>query len=400
MGDKSEYFLDVSDTDNGIAFKFETFEDFAQWVEEELSSLEWIQKQIETHQSAFPNPRNFIAPLNHLKNLTRDYQNNTDINHRTSLQQQIERELNKHYFKNHMLQSNSSSGIYVLKLKDELGELAAATCAQLLSRKPVNPASGELDILRGITRAMQFLDGFPIRQQSEWEEIENLKNRISTAANSSEQVVKLSNQKLEEWSQQVSDKIQTKEDNVESEIKKFRQNIAQQIEACKQEIAQTVMTYTKQMALNAPVEYWRKKRFWHWITFGMSTAILIALVGLGGWGLLTLWENILGETLSNTPTWKFGVAALSATIYLLAIRIVSRIMLSNLHLANEADERVVMTQTYLSLSSDGHMDNNEFLIHVLQALFRPSVSGLIKEDAVSQSALDAVSRITTNTHRT
>lgn len=62
------------------------------------------------------------------------------------------------------------------------------------------------------------------------------------------------------------------------------------------------------------------------------------------------------------------------------IRITVKIALSNLHLSEDANERVVMIQTYLSFVNEGQIDENDKNL-ILSSLFRPSNIGIIKDES-------------------
>ncbi|HBZ36947.1 MAG TPA: hypothetical protein DEO59_00225 [Balneola sp.] len=55
-------------------------------------------------------------------------------------------------------------------------------------------------------------------------------------------------------------------------------------------------------------------------------------------------------------------------------------MLSNIHLRTDADERRVMILTYLSLLRRENAITEEDRKVILQTLFRPSATGIIKDD--------------------
>lgn len=62
------------------------------------------------------------------------------------------------------------------------------------------------------------------------------------------------------------------------------------------------------------------------------------------------------------------------------IRITVKIALSNLHLSEDANERVVMIQTYLSFVNEGQINENDKNL-ILSSLFRPSNIGIINDES-------------------
>lgn len=75
----------------------------------------------------------------------------------------------------------------------------------------------------------------------------------------------------------------------------------------------------------------------------------------------------------------FGALAVWTTGALWATRIMSRIYMSEHHLAVDAGERATMATTYLALTNTRSADEKDRAV-VLAALFRPTADGIVKDD--------------------
>jgi hypothetical protein len=73
------------------------------------------------------------------------------------------------------------------------------------------------------------------------------------------------------------------------------------------------------------------------------------------------------------------------------VRVPLRLAMSELHLKNDADERVTMVNTYLALRAGEHATTEHMQI-VLERLFRPGVDGIVKDDLGPVTASDVVAR--------
>lgn len=83
---------------------------------------------------------------------------------------------------------------------------------------------------------------------------------------------------------------------------------------------------------------------------------------------------------SNLPWYFLMIFATSSTFWI--IRIIVKIALSNLHLSEDAHERVVMIYTYLSFIQKGQLqDEKEDKKLILSSLFRPSNIGIIQDES-------------------
>lgn len=147
--------------------------------------------------------------------------------------------------------------------------------------------------------------------------------------------------------------------------------------------------FQKQMGLQAPVQYWTDKAFEHrklaekyrnrLIIFGfVSIAICIlayiAVFKTVATGALQIENSVSASLLA------FGGLALLTTAALWVARILSRLYLSQHHLAIDANERATMVTTYLALSKEGSVADQDRAI-VLAALFRPTADGIVKDEA-------------------
>jgi hypothetical protein len=90
----------------------------------------------------------------------------------------------------------------------------------------------------------------------------------------------------------------------------------------------------------------------------------------------------------SATTWHLGSFILLATLSFWFIRLLVRIFLSNLHLENDAAERVTMAKTYLALIRDGSLPKGDNISTILAALFRPTGDGIVKDEGVPPSTLE------------
>ncbi|SEL79108.1 hypothetical protein SAMN05216359_11726 [Roseateles sp. YR242] len=154
-------------------------------------------------------------------------------------------------------------------------------------------------------------------------------------------------------------------------------------------------TFIDGMAMRAPATYWTTKRSQHaaakamfaWITFLGIAAALLALCGAVG-----LMLHDLPATAAHPPAWQIAVLALGGLLVIWALRLIVRMYLSHIHLERDADERVVMVQTYLALLEAKALDSNEHRQLILNALFRPASDGIVKDEALPFSVAEVLTR--------
>lgn len=149
-------------------------------------------------------------------------------------------------------------------------------------------------------------------------------------------------------------------------------------------------TYDGFMQLEAPREYWGKKSQSHARGRKLMAILATICAVLGAGGLGTAAWHLLPESQSSgsIPWRQIGFFVLASTFVLWIVKLLVRLMLSHIHLYEDAKEREVMISTFLALMN--HQESREGLKKedialVLAPIFRPSTTGVIKDDGGPQS---------------
>lgn len=159
--------------------------------------------------------------------------------------------------------------------------------------------------------------------------------------------------------------------------------------------------YEESMRLLGPVRYWTQKAKTHgksefWAVVRLCVYFPIAL-GLLGWAFYEAFSLLLnGNPLKpNTPLPQAtyfvvsGGLLLASTFAFWIGRLLTKLYLSEHHLRIDAHERAVMTTTYLALIRSGAASEAERSI-ILEALFRQSADGIVKDDGPGDLNLGAI----------
>ncbi|MGL4489849.1 MAG: DUF6161 domain-containing protein [Rhizobiaceae bacterium] len=153
------------------------------------------------------------------------------------------------------------------------------------------------------------------------------------------------------------------------------------------ELELTRQTYAEFMTLSAPVQYWKDKSERHKSNSVRLSCTLIGMAIFGGALLLGFLNSISNDILTSKYPEAFGSHAVqisqgivATTIIFWIARILTRLFLSQNHLAIDAEERATMVETYLALINNGSAEKEDRHI-VLDSLFRPTADGIVKDDA-------------------
>ena len=153
--------------------------------------------------------------------------------------------------------------------------------------------------------------------------------------------------------------------------------------------------YENKVALLEPVSYWRGKKGWHIIGTIVSGVIFFGYCATLAVAIGKFIFEFDGGVIGFISFWKdadlsaLGAVALLLALLMVLARIFYRIFASQLHLWNDASERVTMTQTYLAFAEKGHV-KDEHLQTILERLFSPASDGVVKDDFGSLGPIDSL----------
>ncbi|KAF0173854.1 MAG: hypothetical protein FD161_3722 [Limisphaerales bacterium] len=163
------------------------------------------------------------------------------------------------------------------------------------------------------------------------------------------------------------------------------------------DLARIKATYDRKLALHAPVLYWRAKSFRH----GR------AATQIGRWTLsavvastaLLMWVayEFLVSPIHKQPNWKpelgnFFAVVLIGSVLVWLMRELVKLWLSEVHLRHDAQFRIALLRTYLSLLKGEKGIGDKDQSALVAALYRPTPDGVVKEDTTPASLLDFIAQ--------
>jgi len=141
------------------------------------------------------------------------------------------------------------------------------------------------------------------------------------------------------------------------------------------------------------VQYWLEKAKRHKLLSWIFMTVSFAAMATPFMVFLSFSDSInpyLDQI--NSQPWRGFLMALAVVMGVWATRLLVRVYMSNAHLAADADERVTMVKTYLSLLEDGKMTKDEDRALVLTPLFRPAADGLVKDEGLPHPIFEMLTR--------
>lgn len=172
--------------------------------------------------------------------------------------------------------------------------------------------------------------------------------------------------------------------------------IADKIMARLNSMAETEERYTNQMALQAPVQYWKTKSGEHKgleKTFRTASIayflVALIIILLGAWGAISFIERYDETQRASAYVITAGALLGGTTLVFWLGRIIIKLYLSEHHLRSDSDEKAVMTQAFLAMSSNGSFTETERAI-ILASIFRSSPDGIVKEEGPGDLGANAL----------
>lgn len=378
--------------EKGGHLEFEQPSEVQQWMDAEQAKWHWMN-QIHETSSVLASFAQFCQGATQNIQHWVKHQGDPDI-----AQKDID-ELKSHFESGMPSQSlwlsSSPTGSFILRLKDERHPLVAAGAYLSLggayrpSNQPPHPR-----MLEGA------IEGFLYKREIDWtatahrEALEKLKQEYSqNLADQKRKNISIE-KKNTELNTQFHEVLNGNVISLENLHKSQAEEFKKLIETHETNLKAIENAYDQKLALWKPVEYWEARGRSHnakttkfAIASGaMGVVILIAL----GWLAYEIFLNVPPN--EKPQVWQVGVFSVAVFFGIWLERILVRLFVSNIHLATDAEERVTMLQTYLSIIREGSEFAPEDKKLILERLFHPAADGLVKDDAAPPSPLEILTR--------
>ena len=280
----------------------------------------------------------------------------------------------------------------------ELG-LAALAVAFDANVSPV-----DRKMYQGLQQADEYFAGSDDRIKDEADSLQQLKERWDEEqTNQRDNWVNEYQQKIDEATRQNSkvdglisgwqEQTETQTADLETHKEEFKKKFKDELANAKTDLENLTKTYDDKLALHAAVKYWgiqkdsnRNKA----IGFGIVMIVMIIAVVTT---LMVFVDNHLNTTIKDVALNKLITVAAITTFGIWLIKVAANIFMSHLHLATDAQERRTMIHTYLALTRKGQGPKEEDRQLILQTLFRPSTTDMVKNDQGPTQLVDLINRL-------
>ncbi|GHF97419.1 DUF6161 domain-containing protein [Thalassotalea marina] len=268
----------------------------------------------------------------------------------------------------------------------------------------VNVAQIDRKMYQGLQEADAYISGNEDRVRDEadslqmlkerWDiEFEEQRNKLTSDFNI--ELVELIEHKvnadklIKKW----DDQTEAQSVDLETHKEQFKSAFDDELLSSKKDLENLTKTYDDKLALHAAVKYWgiqkdnnRNKA----IGFGVVMIVMIIAVVTT---LMIFVDSHLNTTIKDVALNKLITVAAITTFGIWLIKVAANIFMSHLHLATDAQERRTMIHTYLALTRKGQGPKEEDRQLILQTLFRPSTTDMVKNDQGPTQLVDLINRL-------
>jgi hypothetical protein len=268
----------------------------------------------------------------------------------------------------------------------------------------VNVSPIDRKMFQGLQEADAYISGNQDLERDEADSLQMLKDRWDEEQTSqrdtwvSEYQVKIDeatrqNLKVDGLISDWQDQTETQTADLETHKNQFKTKFDDELATAQTDLENLTKTYDDKLALHAAVRYWGIQQKSHnnkaknfAIALGVTTVIVLATIIL---------FSIFGldKPFKEVAVSRFITAAAITTFGIWIIKIVGNIFMSHLHLATDAQERRTMIHTYLALTRKGQGPKDEDRQLILQTLFRPSTTDMVKNDQGPTQLVDMINRL-------
>lgn len=382
MAENTEFKIEVDLRPGGKEEVFNSVESFRQWLEAERKFWNWSNLlKPPMDQNAFSSINSSNGKLNSIQNTFSNVVNNAQ--NPGVFQQGVNSLKNtlRDYYKNSGILHSSTPRA---KFIDEVKEKDPIHAAYILKYFQENRFDfNNKKEFEGAFAALLFEHGVKNTGKAELLALEELRNTWQTHLNHSKDELNKTKAQYDNLLKEYVDQKenQTKSFNDLLESSKKDHQIA--LDETKKKLLELVELYKSKLGLHSAIVYWGNKAKSHQkltkdFSIAVSASFLLAALGL----YLSIKMFVGDDTVQSVKLWKLGTLVLGATIGVWILRVLIRLLLSNYHLMSDAEERKTMLLTYLALQQENKLPAGDSLHLILQALFRPTSMGIIKDDAV------------------
>lgn len=348
------------------------------------------------HQQLWPNGQTAINTLDNAMSLAAKMQQGDEASVSNNAAA-VQSHLSKLYLEFGLIPHNTIRGEFLKQLVEVGDHIEAAGAFYWLSRKPFRflPHGQSLssEFLHGIARAIAYELSLVVRLETE-DEVQGsyaskMRERVDDVEHwiidAQDEYAKTLHNHCNEY-----DKIIEDSETTAAKLRDMLSRVESEWDTEREKVIRSFEGFTR---LKGPIDYWKRRRAFSYSMFGVWLAAFVLTIAGVIWVVYCKWGNIpTNLTFQSINPVYLAASALGVTVFLILLRMFSRMAMSAYHIAIDSSERVVMGYTYMAMLYQDKIKAEDHAHIIFETIFRPTPTGLIKEDTVSPAVMDVINR--------
>jgi hypothetical protein len=377
---------------------FATADDFIRWAQQQMQLYDFLRNKMQNQhnehqlhqrlQQAWTQLQQFVQ--NQLKPVQ------SDVDQYAGIVDKLASEFQTKLSAKQIFTSEAPFADFVAQLLEQGDFLcAAATVAHNLGE---NLTNYDLALASAFQRTLDWERGALGKAESETHSLFNLRESWDEELTRQTNNADNSQERLDTLTARADKLLEGQRKRFDKNVGEYNSELNSAVDNARQELDAITQTYEENLALHAPVRYWGLQEKYHRrkvILFAIVT-VVAAVMAIGG--LVTFAWYVLDQKVGELIIGKLVTMAVLTTFAIWAVRLCSNLFMSHNHLHTDAQERRTMIHTYLALLRKKNALKEDERQLILQTLFRPNTTGMIKEDSGPAHLVDLINRMAPKGH--
>ena len=395
--------IEVSLGKHGGTKAFETIQELEAWYVQEQSFWSWLSNQPTTDvkQAAWQRYSAFFSSIHNQINEVKTLKRNAEAAKQPLQIQQNIVNIKSFFSQCFEQQFCSYSGTplakFIEQIRKEENDTVAAAALAYSMRCQIN--SNQFESFKGALYGFVFETGIRERRAVELQALEELRLEWEKKFQTFRETLLTETDAHKKLNADAGELISKQEKANKGLLEKQESALNELVAKSQAEWNGLRKTYDDSLALRSPVTYWTKKAKSHLILSWIYAIVSMAAAGASLGILIPEVKNMMEIPKGvqepekwHPEYWRLAILIASGLFCVWVVRILVRLLLSNIHLQTDARERVTMVQTYLALLRRDKLKDDERMF-ILQTLFRPTPTGIVKDDGVPLTFVDAITKL-------
>lgn len=379
-------------TESGTRW-FASVEDFVAWIQQQTSLFSFLRQKLQNNHGEHNLQQRLQQQWTQLQQIAQQQVKQAEadperyVQEVDSLTSQFQQKLES----KQIFTSEAPFADFVIQQTNAGDYLcAAATIAYFMDE---NLANFDFALARGLQKVLDWERGQYGKAESETQSLFNLRESWDEELSRQTAQADQSQERLEILTDRAKRLLDGQRDRFDKSVQKYDVELKRELDKARQDLESLTQTYDDKLALQAPVRYWGLQEKYHRKKVQIFAAITGFATVTALAGLVAFAWTVLDQKVSDLIVGRLVTMAVLTTFAVWAVRLCANLFMSHNHLHTDAQERRTMIHTYLSLLRKKNALNEDERQLILQTLFRPNATGMIKDDAGPANLVDLINRM-------